>query len=143
MAAAKGPKMPVKTVTARLADEGYPGFEIDVRTNAAPRLIKRYLGLNKDSPEGEARAILLQLFPGWRLYDGDGKRIPHSAAGFEDIPGDLVAAMLKVRTKVIQEGAMPAPLGNGSSTKGSPDTTASPTTEETAEGQEPDTPSGR
>ena len=137
------PKMPVKTVTAGLDGEGYPGFEIDVRTNAPPRLLKRYFGLNKDSPEGEAEEILLQLFPGWRLYDDEGKRIPHSAAGFESIPGDLVAAMLKVRTKVIQEGAMPAPLGNGSSTKGSPDTTASPTTEETAEGQEPDTPSGR
>ena len=135
MAAAKGPKMPVKTVTAGLADEGYPGFEIDVRTNAAPRLIKRYLGLNKDSPEGEARAILLQLCPGWRLYDGDGKRIPHSSEGFEDIPGDLIAAMLRVRTQVIQGVAMPAPLESGSSTKGSPDAMASPTTTETTEAQ--------
>ena len=124
---AKGPKMPIKTVTAALDDEGYPGFEIDVRTNAPPRLIKRYFGLSKKSPEGEAEEILLQLFPGWRLYDGEGKRIPHSTAGFEEIPGDLVAAMLKVRTAVIQEGAMPGPLESGSSTKGSPDTTASPT----------------
>ena len=116
------PKMPVKTVTAALDNEGYPGFEVDVRTNAPPRLIKRYFGLTKDSAEGEAEEILLQLFPSWRLYDGDGKRIPHSAAGFEDIPGDLIAAMLRVRTKVIQEGAMPGPLGSGSSKTGSPDT---------------------
>ncbi len=122
------PKMPVKTVTAALDDEGYPGFEVDVRTNASPRLIKRYFGLNKDSAEGEAEEILLQLFPGWRLYDGDGKKIPHSAAGFEDIPGDLVAAMLRVRAKVIQEGAMPAPLGSGSSKKGSPHSAAAPAT---------------
>jgi hypothetical protein len=128
------PKMPVKTVTAGLDDEGYPGFEVDVRTNAPPRLIKRYFGLNTKSPESEAEEILLQLFPGWRLYDDEGKRIPHSAAGFESIPGDLVAAMLKVRTQVIQKGAMPAPLGSGSSTKGSPDTMASPMTEETTEG---------
>ena len=121
MTAAK-PKMPVKTVTVALDDEGYPGFEIDVRTNAPPRLIKRYFGLNQKSPEGEAEEILLQLFPGWRLYDGDGKRIPHSVAGFEEIPGDLVAAMLRVRTQVIQQGAMPAPLGSGSSRTGSPDT---------------------
>jgi len=135
MTAAKGPKMPVKTVTAALDDEGYPGFEVDVRTNAPPRLIKRYFGLNKDSAEGEAEEILLQLFPGWQFYDGDGQRIPHSATGFEDIPGDLVAAMLKVRTKVIQQGAMPGPLGNGSSTRESPDSTASPTTTEPTEAQ--------
>jgi len=135
MTAAKGPKMPFKTVTAGLDDEGYPGFEIDVRTNAPPRLIKRYFGLNKDSAEGEAEEILLDLFPGWRLYDGQGKAIPHSAAGFEDIPGDLVAAMLRVRTKVIQEGAMPGPLESGSSKTGSPDTTASPTTTEPTEAQ--------
>ena len=122
MTAAKGPKMPVKTVTAGLDDEGYPGLEIDVRTNAPPRLIKRYFGLTKDSPEGEAEEILLQLFPAWRLYDGDGKRISHNAVGFEDIPGDLVAAMLRVRTQVIQQEAMPAPLESGSSRTGSPDT---------------------
>ena len=130
MTAAKGPKMPVKTVTAGLDDEGYPGFDVDVRTNAPPRLIKRYFRLNKKSPESEAEEILLQLFPDWRLYDDEGKRIPHSAAGFESIPGDLVAAMLRVRTRVIQEGAMPTPLGSGSSTTGSPDSTASPTTPE-------------
>ena len=133
--AAKGPKMPVKTVTAALDDEGYPGFEVDVRTNAPPRLIKRYFGLSDESPESEAEEILLQLFPGWRLYDDEGKRIPHSAAGFESIPGDLVAAMLKVRTRVIQDGAMPAPLGSGSSTKGSPDATASPTREAETAGE--------
>ena len=132
------PKMPVKTVTAGLDEEGYPGFEIDVRTNAPPRLIKRYFGLNKDSPEGEAEAILLQLFPGWRLYDGDGKRIPHSAAGFEEIPGDLITAMLRVRTKVIREGAMPAPLGSGSS----PDTTESLALQEKG-AEDPATPSGQ
>ena len=69
------------------------------------------------------------------VYDGDGKRIPHSAEGFEDIPGDLIAAMLRVRTQVIQGVAMPAPLESGSSTKGSPDAMASPTTTETTEAQ--------
>ena len=135
MTAAKGPKMPVKTVTAGLDDEGYPGFDVDVRTNAPPRLIKRYFRLNKKSPESEAEEILLQLFPDWRLYDDEGKRIPHSAAGFESIPGDLITAMLRVRTKVIQEGAMPGPLGKGSSKTGSPDSTASPTTTEPPEAQ--------
>lgn len=136
------PKMPIKTVTVELAEEGYEGFSIDVRTNAAPRLMRRYMELVSGGveDEDEARDLLLQMFPAWKLYD-DGKAIPHTREGFDDIPPDLALIMLRARTRAIQEAAMPAPLGNDSSTTPSPPTTDTPTSKEKSGNGQP-TPTG-
>lgn len=120
-------KMPVKTATLDLADEGYEGFHAETRTNTPPRLTKRYIELlgGGTGDETEARGLLLEMFPAWDFVDAAGKAIPHTADGFEEIPPDMVLAMLRARTRTIHGTAMPAPLGSESSTTQSPPTTDS------------------
>src|SRR3989304_3664180 len=94
--------MPVKTVTLDFADDGYPDFHAQARTNSPPRLMNRYLELIRGGDIGgeeEARGILLELFPGWDFADGGGKAIPHTVDAFEEIPADLVLAMMRRRTE--------------------------------------------
>ena len=136
--------MPLKTTTLDLSDDGYDGFHVETRLNTPPRLLRRYVGLLQGGldSEDEARAILLEMFPSWDFVDDVGRAIPHTVKGFEEIPADLVGAMLRRRTEALREAAMPAPLGSDSSTTESPPPTDFPTSSEGSESGQP-TPSGQ
>ena len=137
-----GPKMPIKTVAVELGDEGYPGFEVDVRINASPRLLKQYLELNKDSTDEEGWEAFARIFPGWRIWDEEGKAIPYGPGSLELISHDLQGAMQRQFVVALRGAVMPGPLGSGSSKTESPPPTASPENESEA-GSGPATSSGQ
>lgn len=118
-------KMPVKTAPLDLADDGYRGFIAQVRTNlpsgyirALPDRLSRLPELVENSKNGKGLAeaeaesadIFLKLFPSWDFVDDDGKAIPHTAAGLDAMPDDLIRAMWTRRPEVIQAAVMPSPL---------------------------------
>lgn len=116
-------KMPVKTAPMELAEDGYPGFVAHVRTNLASGYIRTLPDLltNGLKPK-EAAEIFLKLFPSWDGFvDDDGKIIPHTAAGLDAMPQDLMEAMWSRRSAAIKEAVMPSPLGTGSSEQPSED----------------------
>ena len=110
-------KMPIKTVDLDFTDDGYPGFHAKRRTNAPIGVICRYLEINKDTPEEEARRLILELYPEWDFVDDDGKPVPHTLAGFDLLSGDLLTAMQRRGAEALRNVVMSAPLGSSSSTE--------------------------
>ena len=108
-------KMPVKTATLDFAEDGYEGFHCETWVNMPIAYIRRYSEISADSDKEEGDELFLKLFTGWDFVDFDGKRIPHTAEGTSLIPVDLGAAMMRRRAAALQNGAMPGPLGTGSS----------------------------
>ena len=136
-------KMPVKTVTLDFTKDGYGGFVADAWINAPVAFTREVLSLDKDASEKGARKLFLAMFPSWRGFvDYRGQDIPHTEAGCDYIPSDLMEIMYVRRIAAIKKRVMPTPLGNDSSTTPSPDTTDSPTPPEGSESGQ-DTPSGR
>lgn len=110
-------RMPIKTVELDFAADDYPGFHCRTWINIPIGYTRRYSELSEDSDAEEANELFLKLFPSWDFVDFDGRAIPHTAEGADLIPADLGAAMMRRRTEALRDGAMPAPLGNGSSTE--------------------------
>lgn len=108
-------KMPVKTAKLDFADDGYEGFHCQTWLNIPIADIRRYSEVSEDSDKDEANDLFLNLFPSWDFVDFDGKSIPHTSEGADLIPPDLGLAMMKRRTEVMRNGAMPAPLEKSSS----------------------------
>jgi len=104
--------MPVKTAPLDFTEDGYPGFTAQMRTNAPFSLVRKTY---ETKDEEEAREGYLKLFPGWDFVDDDGKPIPHTVEGFDEIPADLLRVMLHRRVEAVKEAVMPGPLGDSSS----------------------------
>ena len=108
-------KMPVRTATLDLTEDGYPDFHCETWTNLPTFYIRRYSALNAESDAEEGNVLFLKMFPSWDFVDFDGKPIPHTAAGAELIPNELGTAMMRRRAEALQNGAMPGPLETESS----------------------------
>jgi len=107
-------KMPVKTTELDFAEDGYPGFHCEAWVNLPLTYIRRYAAVD-GADSADADDLFLKLFPSWDFVDFDGKPIPHTAEGAGAIPPDLAGAMMRQRAEALRNGALPAPLGSGSS----------------------------
>ncbi len=119
-------KMPVRTVDVDFAKDGYPDFQAKRRTNAAIGKVRRYMELVfqtrpdteiTDDMEREVREIMLDLFPEWQFFDDNGRPIPHTIEGFDELPTELVLLMHMRGVEAIRNKVMPAPLGSSSLTE--------------------------
>jgi|SRR5688572_4811014 len=84
--------MPIKSVTISLGDIGYPGWEINMRTN--PRAFDYDNFVNQDEKRHEQgwQALVIS----WNLRDEKGKDMPTPSNGtkLKDIPYDIQAKVV-------------------------------------------------
>ncbi len=112
-------KMPRKVATLDLSEDGYDGFEVDAWVNSTVGWSRHYLEVlakatgrkATTADEKAASDLFLEIFPSWRGFvDWEGKKIPHTRAGTDEIPADLAKVMWRRRAEALQNGAMPGPL---------------------------------
>jgi len=104
-AAANHPAPVTKTGTLKFDDDGYPGFECEIWLNPPVRLVNQFH--STEQSEEESRKLALQFFPSWNFVDAEGKAIPHTVEGCDEIPQDLMYAMVTRRLVAVSEAARP------------------------------------
>lgn len=95
----------IKTDTLKFDADGYPGFECKVWLNPPVKLVTQFHAA--DLPEEESRAIALRFFPSWNFVDSEGTPIPHTIEGCDEIPQDLMYAMVRRRLVAVTEASRP------------------------------------
>ena len=117
-------KMPKKTAVLDLGVDGYEGFSCEAWINAPISFSRYYIDLvarvtaddSKPEDSDELVDVFLAVFPSWEGFvDWRGDKIPHTRAGVESLPLDLTETMWQRRAEALRNGALPAPLGSGSS----------------------------
>lgn len=111
-------KMPIKTAQLDLSGDDYEGFTCTTRLNVPMGVARRFFaatGSGDEESEAQAREAFLAMFPGWDFVDDDGKKIPHTADGVDNLPQEVLVIMLRLRAEKLRNGAMPAPLEESSS----------------------------
>ncbi len=104
-------RMPIKVVTLKFDEDGYPGFTSKGRTNIPVRLSDDF----QSGDEERGRAAMLVIFPEWDFVDEEGEPIPHTADGIGLMPQDLLGAMFIRWAEVMRKAAgVPKASGDGS-----------------------------
>lgn len=104
-------KMPVKAAILDFTEDGYVGFTCKRWLNPTIGALRH---LREATKEEESRDGWLALFPEWDFVDEVGNAIPHTPEGFDMIPDELFAAMVRRGMEAVKEAALPRNL-NGSS----------------------------
>jgi hypothetical protein len=107
--------MPIKSVSIKLDDIGYPGWEVNMRTNPRAFDYDNFVSQDEKRHEQGWQALIIS----WNLRDEKGKDMPIPANGtkIKDIPYDIQTKVVSGYIEAFNAAtALPKPPANSSGT---------------------------